>query len=132
MYTCSETRNQCSHFFSSESERIMWSTSSSFLRDRLSSEEELAGPSQPASTRLHGRAWCWATSTLWERPSFRGSRREFLTQMQARARRNFVKWGKHGFLGFSFENEEYAPHPTYIRANFYPFFKYFTISNMPI
>ncbi|XP_070471962.1 tyrosine-protein phosphatase non-receptor type 20 isoform X2 [Equus przewalskii] len=38
----------------SESERIMWSTSSSFLRDRLSSEEELAGPSQPASTRLHG------------------------------------------------------------------------------
>uniref|UniRef100_A0A5F5PGN5 Protein tyrosine phosphatase non-receptor type 20 n=1 Tax=Equus caballus TaxID=9796 RepID=A0A5F5PGN5_HORSE len=38
----------------SESERIMWSTSSSFLRDRLSSEEELVGPSQPASTRLHG------------------------------------------------------------------------------
>uniref|UniRef100_A0A9L0J101 Protein tyrosine phosphatase non-receptor type 20 n=1 Tax=Equus asinus TaxID=9793 RepID=A0A9L0J101_EQUAS len=47
----------------------MWSTSSSFLRDRLSSEEELAGPSQPASTRLHVQHQRYSgsneTTTLW-------------------------------------------------------------------
>ncbi|XP_054428370.1 tyrosine-protein phosphatase non-receptor type 20 [Pteronotus mesoamericanus] len=37
----------------SESEHSMWTASGSFLRDKYSSEDELAGPSQTVSSHLH-------------------------------------------------------------------------------